>query len=175
MFIWIDDFLLRKSQKLCDAFTRFTGHTKFRLQVLCIWGTVLARFLYLCAGLYFDTSAVASSAVLLLFGAVMVRQHYREERNFLSGTLPGVSSFQLTLVRLLIVGLASLNVGISWLIDNLWAALWFTLSELSLLIWLYVIVCFPRPPGKSKMREWCEKSLSWLNDRLPEVPAPVRA
>lgn len=166
---WLDGLLLGAAQRLCDKTQRLFGLTKFRLQK---WALIVSTVFY-CGFYVFDQRPVI--AVLLsiyIAGSLfLVRIIEMQESEFLKngglvmppfGVLQRIFWFSAYLI-LALPGLSSENYG-----DRL-----LSYGLLCYVLFIYLSDCIPRPPSKSKMREWSEKALTWLNDLLASPPVPV--
>lgn len=172
MLKYFDDLLLNAAQKFCDAVQRLLGFTKFRVEKWALITNMLSFCLFVAFAL--TPGAVAS---ILIFGNVLssvlsVKEIEHEEAEFLES---GAIHYRLTNSRFFrLLPIAVLGPSTALFLETPLCGI-FLSAFASFMAVVYISACLPRPPGKSKMREWCEKGLSWLNDRLPEVPAPVRA
>jgi len=173
MLTRIDSFLLDKAQKFCDKFQRLTGRTKFLLEK---WSLVVVAVSYWM----FVIEAVSLPLVLMagLHSShcfFMARMTEYEEKTFLAhGELKYNANYDSStrIGALLFFGtLLSFSL---WLFLVLPAPefSWFCVWIISLLVRMYFSACVPRPPSKSKMREWLENGLKRINSFLPE-PSPV--
>jgi len=173
MLARIDDFLLNKAQKTCDKFQRLTGLTKFRLEK---WATIIAVMSYwmfaievrvLFLTLY---SCILSAMYFFVVRdleaqekAFLARNELRDNIDYSGGRIVSLVLYGITLPLTLSLALASSAPELLWFCG--WMA--------SVLSKTYFSACIPRPPSKSKMREWLEKGLTALRDSLPPEPIPV--
>lgn len=168
----IDNFLLRSAQKFCDAFQRLTGLSKFWMEK---WLTILFTLSLEIAFAISGKGTFYSSfwmAVLVVWGIIVVRDIEKEECEFLShGKL-----------RFNFMRTFSFRLSGFFVIELPYAAIWLLSGSMenlmvfaSFMMWLYVMACVPRPPSKSKFRQWYEKALTWLGDRVRDAPTPLGA
>ena len=168
MLAHIDTLLLNSAQRFCDAFQNITGLTKFRVEK---WALIMI-VMSLCVQTVTSRDSLFTFVfipVMLTWGVFAVWCIEREESDFLQNgrithSVLDVSHFRIGV--LLAVALPAALMGL-FLADEVSA-----IVSVSYVVWTYVSPCIPRPPGKSKMREWSEKALAWLNGRLPE-PTPA--
>jgi len=166
----LDNFLRSNAQKFCDNAQKYTGLTKF---VFLKWNMVLSS-LFIMASAICDRSMFLVSVALLNSVAVIrcVHDLEQEESEFLANGKIKLSFLHSVYFRtrfILIVGVITILLLIiadppSYLL---------VCANVCMIAWVYLAVCTPRPPGKSKMREWCEKGLWRLNDWLKPEPALV--
>lgn len=167
---WLDDKLLGTTQKFCDKFQRVTGLTKFALQKWSlIFGTSLLTWLTLSR-----MEGFVSTSFLIVVTVINTRIDEESERRFLKKGKIRYESLYERRVRIPTVILstfASLLIYIG--AEN---TLLSVCSCISFISWIYFVACIPRPPSKSKAREWCDKMLTVLNDSLKPAPAfvPIR-
>ncbi len=174
MLAHLDSFLLSKAQKLCDQFQRLTGLTKFQLEK---WSLILAATSYWMFAIEVATTCIVLVALLeSVISLMMVRDAEREERIFLArGELkPNINHIPKVRITNLAfyVGASALSMALMFiaLVPELtWLLAWVT----CVLTRIYLSACVPRPPGKSKMREWAENGVMWLRDSLPPAPLPI--
>ena len=172
MFKLLDGMLLGPAQWLCDRIQQLTGLTKFVLQkwmiimvTIFFWGSVVSLGLI---------SFVAGSMLLLLTAsaALLVHRAEKEEAEFLANGNLRFSPVNILFVRLILTLIYGFLGGISMSFQNIGGYLLFY-GSMCFIAWTYFSACIPRPPGKSKIREWYEKGLWWLNDKLEPVPVPT--
>lgn len=163
MLARVDSFLLDKAQKFCDRFQRLTGFTKFRIEkwlaisqmFLILYEFVVARAIFMLTPLL---------VLVVVFTVLVVHYIERQESAFLKNAeLDAPSKGNTAGLRLSILAMVVLTVFVGSAL-LLWSLI---LAD------AYISLCIPRPPSKSKMREWLEKGLQELNSLLPE-PAPIR-
>jgi len=46
------------------------------------------------------------------------------------------------------------------------------MSVMCFVMWGYFTACVPKPPCKSKIRQWCEKAIQWFRDIREPAPVP---
>ncbi len=178
MLARMDSFLLGKAQKLCDTFQRLTGFTKFRIEK---WLIVAAGAAYWMFAIETLVPAVALIALVFSFSCIfMIREIESEERAFLARQELRHNINHSCTVRIMSLVLYSSFLGFSIFLMEVGSAheqIWFCAWTVSVLARIYFSACIPRPPGKSKVREWLEKGLQGLNSLLPEpepIPIPSR-
>ena len=167
----LDSLLLSVAQKFCDKFQQFTGLTKFRLQK---W-TLITSTVFFWGGnvSYFDPAMFALLSINTFSMMSIVRRTEKEESEFLAnGKLFAVpwSDASLRFVLAMTIGCMGF---LMWLLPSSKGGQWMSYGMISLSIWLYICACVPRPPSKSKAREWYERGLTWLNDQLKPAPIPA--
>lgn len=165
MFRKIDDFFLQEAQKFSDSFQRITGKTKFFLEK---WSLILflvilcVQTLLLYAEL--DSSLIVIGFLPCLLNILMwvpvIRRIETDEAAFLEhGTLNFSELhdfYRRSFLVLLALSLELLHVFIWHSLPHLW---------IFFCGWIYFAACIPRPPSKSKLRQW-------LDDLAPDpVPA----
>lgn len=174
MLARIDGFLLDKTQKFCDKFQYLTGLTKFRLEK---WAIIIGIVSYWMFAIWIVFLLVMIAALLLMVaGIFMVCKVESDERIFLArGELRyDVENVpELRIMNLATYGILLLFSFLLALISSAPELLWLCWWIVSVLARIYFSACVPRPPGKSKVREWSEKSVMWLRDQLPPAPVPV--
>jgi len=179
MLTRIDSFLLDKAQKFCDKFQRLTGFTKFRIEKWLLIMIPLFAFVgLLITALTAETGVhIIILAFIVVLAMIPVVGLYslailvveRQEREFLkSGKLSAHAETNVPIFR--IAGMAVFFLSV-YTIDFLGLAI--VLALMCCTAVSYVLMCVPRPPSKSKMREWLENGLTWMNGILPE-PTPIR-
>jgi hypothetical protein len=180
MFRDIDSFLLARAQKFCDAFQRLTGLTKFCLEKWAFVMSALSLISYLVLTLM-DIGPVAM-VYLLLPGAIYafstvadIKRIERDEQNFLLRGELHWNDRHISGFRLLVLG--SLTVlGLALLVVEEGPQVPFALTAFAAYtVGTYIGACMPRPPGKSKLRQWYENALTWLGEWLREEPSPTPA
>lgn len=172
MLMWIDTALLARAQSFADRFQRLTGLTKFWLEK---WTIIAAGVFYMIfAARPFVMVLIGIAAILWVKIFFEVKNIENKEKIFLSsGQLyfnewgdPRARTFPLVVIGLLLVVALVLIPFVS---ESLWLCL-YTIASIAR---SYFSACIPRPPGKSKMRQWYENGLTWLNDRLKPADAPA--
>ena len=172
MFKLLDGMLLGPAQWLCDRIQRLAGLTKFVLQkwmiimtTIFFWGSVVSLGL---------VSSVIVSMLLLLTAsaAFLVHRAEKEEAEFLANGNLRFSPNNILFVRLLLTLIYGSLGGTGLSFQNVGGHLLFYAS-MCFIAWVYFSACIPRPPGKSKIREWYEKGLWWLDDKLQPTPVPA--
>jgi len=168
MFMKLDEALLSRAQKFSDLFQRITGKTKFFLarwslilHLLFICGAILSIFgedLLKRPPLLFLASFLCAKSILI-WGST-IHKIRKEEIVFLeNGTLEFSElhdfslRFPLAVFPLLTFFLPPMPL--------LCYLPWFFF-----IAWIYFSACIPRPPGKSKLREWLE-SFSQVQNQVP--------
>lgn len=170
----LDAFLLDKSQKFCDKFQRLTGRTKFQLEK---WSLIAAATSYWMFVVERPSPFLMSISLMLSVSYIFViREIESEERAFLArGELKyDVSHSPVERSNFLLFNGTFLLLGLwAFLVFLAPGFLWFCTWIVSVLARKYFSACVPKPPSKSKMREWAEKSLMFLRDQLPPAPVPI--
>lgn len=173
MFIlkWLDGCLLAATQKFSDGFQWLTGLTKFRLEK---WALVLALaslWLAVFSVIDFFFSGFLVAVMNTVSTMSLFRLIERAEAEFLAtGRLLFAGAFPAAWrqVALFVYGIMG---PYSLLLDETGRELFcFWTFNVG---WMYFSSCVPRPPGKSKVREWYEAASTWLDDRLTALPEPV--
>jgi len=166
----LDAFLLKKAQKFCDTFQRLTGFTKFRIQK---WVAIAAPVFYLGSAILRCDPFSGLIAVPFIFSTIItVLEIEDDEDDFFAERNPRLSvthNPSLRIVTVLVWAVFSFFLPL-FIIDGVGWPLF--VGGTCFTAWVYVTACVPRPPGKSKVREWLEKGLQKLNSFLPE-PAPI--
>jgi len=169
MIKWLDGVLLIPVQWLCNRVQTLTGLTKF----------VIEKWMLIVMTLFFATYATINSgaintlliAILTLFMMYTVRYIEKSEERFLKdGSLEHpITNAPLRLMFFCSHGfLAYISFVPSDYIEIILAC-----GYICYILFIYLDACIPRPPSKSKAREWYEKALTWLNDKLKPSPVPV--
>lgn len=167
-FVWLDGVLLAAAQKFCDKFQRVTGLTKFRLQKWSLIFTLILGWGLIVFGPMIIPSVLMHT--LVLGGNIWMDD--RDEAAFLAKNTLAISPANFTLVR--IIGSCCLGgLGICVLLFVPEFRIFLYGELLFLFIYLYFSACIPRPPGRSKMREWYNKTLWAVNDWLKPAPVPA--
>lgn len=173
--------MLDWAQKFCDKTHRLTGLSKFKLEkwAVILWGLLFIASVMLDTLVSFSTIVtipmIITIPIVTAIVAEMVRQIENREARFLErGILSqGFWHFRATRIIALLV-LVFLNTvylqrfgggDVPFLLDSFRCVV--------IAVWIYVSACIPRPPEKSKARQWCEKGLGWFNDKLVTPPEPV--
>ena len=171
MFKLLDGMLLGPAQWLCDRIQRLTGLTKFVPQK---WMIIMTTIFFWGCAVFLEL--VSSTLVwMLLFtagAAFLVHWAEKEEAEFLINGNLRFSPANILFVRLVITFTYGFLGGINLFFQNLGGQLFFY-GSMCFIAWVYFSACIPRPPGKSKIREWYEKGLWWLNDKLEPAPVPA--
>ena len=171
MLKFVDTQLLNAAQKSCDWFQLLTGLTKLRVEK---WTVILQTFFW-CLSVSLDITAFRSLLLLMMVGVTFswARAIDVQEKEFFKNG---------RLYRRITESRGARVIGTIALIAQTIRSPFFTLenellicSNLCLIAWIYVSVAIPRPPGKSKARQWYESGLWWLKDRLNDAPAPAPA
>lgn len=169
MLTRVDAFLLAKIQKFCDRFQQTTGFTKFVPQKLLL----LSAALLFGIGIILSGSLIWIAAYVGYFGLVVcgIIRTDNEEEEFLRTGKIYESGFAAPSRRLLqLCGFLVLSFLFSLFpVEDGNGFISFAFLLFS--VWMYTCACVPRPPSKSKMREWYEKALTWLNDKLAPASA----
>lgn len=173
-FIDVDGFLLGKTQKLCDSFTLLTGHTKFQLEM---WAIVTETALYWVFAVQSANMFVFVVAIIvILSNSISVHRVKNAEREFLKNNkllwYKKVANHKwfryLVLTILAIVYVNGIIVGFSLL------AIFFLLWSVALIVEMYISICTPLPPGKSKIKKRLGDVAFGLKNRPATLsPAPV--
>jgi hypothetical protein len=171
MFKLLDGMLLGPAQWLCDRIQRLTGLTKFVPQK---WMMILMPIFFWGGFIFLELDSLIVGYMLLftVSAAFFVRQAEREEAEFLANGNLRSSPANILFVRLFMALIFGFFGGTSLFLQNVGGQLFFYGSTCSI-AWVYFSACIPRPPGKSKIREWYEKGLQWLNDKLEPTPVPT--
>lgn len=162
-----DNILLSVAQQFCDSTQRLTGLTKFWFEKWTLITSVASFSLFAVENMFIDLILVSA---LLAFAAIYaVRETEKAEIEFLAkGRLRRhVSHFLEARLSLFVVCAFDIFTG---LMHFGWT---FPCFGMSAIAWIYFSACIPRPPSKSKMREWAEKSLMFLRDQFPPALVPV--
>ncbi len=167
-FAWLDGILLGAAQKFCDKAQRLTGLTKFTFEKSVIIAS--AVFFW---GDFFFSSDVRLVVVVLPYTLLIwyaTRRIGEEESEFLASAKIHLSALHAATVRLTIACIFASLIGMSlWTLGR--DALLMSCGYISYIIWVYIAACIPRPPSKSKIREWFNKVLWRLDDMLQPAPA----
>ncbi|MDP2655041.1 MAG: hypothetical protein Q8P17_00540 [bacterium] len=167
---WLDSILLGVAQKFCDKFHRVTGLTKFTLQKWSlIFGTSLLTWLTLSR-----MEGFVSTSFLIIVTVISTRIDEESKRRFLKKGKIRYESLYERRVRIPTVILSTFALLLIYIgSENILLSVCLCISFIS---WIYFVACIPRPPSKSKAREWCDKMLKVLNDSLKPAPAfvPIR-
>jgi len=173
MLTRVDSFLLEKAQKFCDTFQRLTGFTKFRIEK---WLIVAAFATYWMFAIETSIPAVVLAALMISFSHIFtIREIESEERAFLTRQELRHNINRSSTVRITFLVFSGSFLGFDIYlmeVDSTHGQIWFYAWIISVLARVYFSACVPRPPGKSKVREWLERELQKLNSLLPE-PAPI--
>ena len=173
---WFDGVLKAAAQKFCDKFQQFTGLTKFRLEkwawILSLASTWWAVLTVVDTPLVIILLAILSALFCTTMGLHAVRSIEQAEIEFLeNGRLVAFlsSSPPMRLVGVYVLGV----MGIFNLLFFGRTGQAVFCQQLFIVVAIYLSVCIPRPPGKSRAREWYEGALTWLDDRLGKSPEPA--
>lgn len=173
MLFSIDRALLSAFQKCCDVFQRTIGLTKFRIERWAIICTLICMYMVEIVTLSFEPPMLTAMAFFTAVCFFMVKRSERHEREFVErGSIYTDSG---PFLRLYVLCTSSALCGSLLFLSPFTAqTAWYCGSHVCFLVWIYVNVCVPRPPGKSKMRQWLESALTWANDALSPAPIPIR-
>lgn len=164
MFRRLDSILLRQAQSFCDKVKQVTGITKFRLEK---WALVMATtFIWGIIAYKPISFGVVMGLIHTAGAAFVIRETEKREKEFLANEMLRLSAFHIVSVRLILSG--SIFAGSVYtliLMPNVVGAL-VTSSEMCIIAWVYFSACVPRPPSKSRVREWYEKMLSRFQGEL---------
>lgn len=175
MFEKLDDYLQQKTQNGVDRIDDVFGVNKFRLAIWSIITAVITCFLSDILEGRFNAFDIGSDLWFVFITVFIVRDIEQQEREFLT-TNNLRQSFTSTFPQWVRI------VPFLILILHTLAGLYFgkfSLLSLSLLfnvLWLYVDICIPRKPKKSKVRKWIDGLLTSLGEMLePEKQlVPIR-
>lgn len=117
-----------------------------------------------------DPVVIGIMPVYICSVAFVVFLTERMEANFLKNGELQLSPWHVVSLRLPMVSLGEYFGIVNFLSPEDWLMGY---GSMCYVAWMYLGVCIPRPPGKSKAREWYERALTWLNDRLTIPPEPV--
>lgn len=178
MIEWLDSVLRDATQRFSEKFQRLTGLTKFTLEK---WASIASTIFFcgfsVCAFRYIG---IGLALLTIILSAINIRRIEKEEIEFMTNDK---LDFRLS---------NEFSVRKPLLIVDLFAIPWFSLviffgnqefqiivqsqcilgAILSNMAWRYFSICIPKPPAKSKVREWSEKALGWLSERLQPSPVP---
>jgi NhaP-type Na+/H+ or K+/H+ antiporter len=166
MFEKLDAYLLARAQNVCDRFTRWTGYTKFRLE---IWCSILAAISSIvgCAEIGFNWFITLIAVFLLISYTARIWHADREERAYLSdGRLYSV----LWNARER-VSMASMSTMVACVM--VFSAYGLTIAFVADAALVYVNSCLPRRPGKSKLRKLAEREKERWRDLVRGAPTPA--
>ncbi len=182
MLSYIDTFLLNKAQKFTDRFQWLTGLTKFWVQKwLIIFEMILSWLLVVVGG---EPVAYFVVALYMTFvSTLVVFQLEKREEQFLKGSSALEPEKLLDPEKRKGPVLINMSIFFIFLVlgsEGLDGSFCISAQGAIMILYIYVAACIPRPPDKSKMRQWYERALWWLNDALKPagesalVPVPVR-
>lgn len=141
--ISIDEFLLEKTQKLCDKFTTLTGDTKFRIEM---WVVVLqVVFFWIFATQHPKTSILVLAVIFTLFKSLWIISLRNQEKVFLKDNKLR-QSWACKWVRYLALGFLIMGI-IEILVPGY---LFYVLFTCAIVFEVYIAACLPRPSGKVK-------------------------
>lgn len=180
-FVWLDSVLLGAAQKFCDKVQRTTGMMKFSLERIALV-VILSSVLPIKDLIPIMGSAIAMMTVVL--ASMLVFVSVVEERLFIKTNLlrrPVFSGFfsRITWTLLLgsslcfIIPVVAMGVMLRIPKSSILLGGLIGLAMVGMISYMYISACIPRPPSKSKMQEWLNKGLWWLNDQLKPSPAFV--
>lgn len=171
----LDDFLLKKIQKVVDKIHDVFGVTKFRLAIWLVISAAVSLNLFCIIERYFgaEDMMMCFLFVFIAFLYCLVAEH--QEREFLktnklqislSSSLPAWQRVLWVVMFLFSFITMALTKQSSFL--SIWILL--------IVLWLYVDLCVPRKPNKSKVRKWIDGMLTRLGEMLEPNPEliPVR-
>ena len=171
----LDDYLLKRIQKIVDQIHDVFGVTKFRLAIWLIITATISLNLFCIIERHFDPWDIVVNSLFVFnaFFYCLTTKHY--EREFLrENTLhEGILSTLSPCVRIFYIVLFLLScVVVSLSKQSMFLALWL----LTMTLWMYVDICVPRKPNKSKVRKWIDGTLTRLGEMLEPQPEliPVR-
>jgi len=181
---WLDGILLGAAQWICDRTQILTGGvTKFRFQkwanilfIIFFWG----GWICLSSGSSGDFASGAINLFNTFLTVYNVRQTEAEEIEFLaSGEIKYHSQDEFSnRIVLLITCAVMMSISVfffffpprkGWFPE--FGEILYFWSIVCLVMWGYFAACVPKPPCKSKVRQWCEKALQWIRD--PREPALI--
>ena len=172
-FTWLDRVLLGALQKFCDKFQRLTGLTKFRLTKLAV---IMMTSFFLTSLLFWTGTfdRVLVCLLLVIATASIVFQIELQEQMFLEygpDSLP--LPFNGVIGRIVWLVFYGFFTAMLFVDPFDFESTMLVCGNVSYVLFIYFDSCLPCPPSKSKAREWCEKALMWLNDRLKPSPMPT--
>lgn len=166
MLLRLDEKLLSTAQKFCDNMQKTIGLTKFFFEKWSVIGIVAALTMNAFFWNNWFFSAIDGIVIFLATFSIFEIEK-RETEFFRNGTLlfskwvdapkrveDVISDIFLILINLtsaIIIGPPACLMGIAILFS---------------IAWKYFSVCVPRPPGKSKLREWLD-DLAQERDLVP--------
>jgi|GEM_PF-6226412 len=170
----LDATVLSKVQKLCDKFTEFTGRTKYFLEKwVVISATAIIDFPLL------HEPAIVGAVLLTANSIALVFFIEGRERAFLQdpGAIPLTTLRDPQFRCVLAASYIFVGVDALFLVPKE-TGHYFFVGTLFMALAVYIGGCLPKPPTKSKFRQWYEQGLTWLNEKLkpaPElIPIPSR-
>ena len=177
MFYRLDGILLGATQWFCDRTQRLTGLTKFSLEK---W-TYIMSAIFFCAGFVFKGDPIMALMILvyavIMAGGVCVTE--RREKEFLNNGNILLSDWNNAHMRILAIFFCGFmafvftlpSAGKDEFLRSMFQFRWGV--PICIILNVYFSACIPRPPAKSRVRQWCEKGLRWLRDKLQPTSIPV--
>lgn len=176
----LDSLLLRRAQWSCDKFSIITGFTKFRLQkwalmmgVVFCWGIIALSTLVFSVSISDAIWFCSAGLLYTVSAAFIIRRDEKEETEFLTNGKLRFSPWHIVFVRLYAAGFALGCAGFVLMMVPTVIGLLEACLQICFVAWVYFSACIPRPPGKSKAREWYEKLLHRLRDKFQPIPVPA--
>ncbi len=162
-FVVLDSIPLGATQKVSDAFQLLTGRTKYTLQK---WMLILITGFF---GVDCAFSQKPMLGILFLPWVAIVIMSIRAleglEAKFLKDGELFFSPYYAFEIRFPLAAVYAILIFIS--------EQTMLYAMICMFLYVYFGACIPRPPSKSKMREWYERALTGLNDWLKPAPALV--
>jgi hypothetical protein len=169
-FRWLDGVLLNTAQKFCDKFQSITGLTKFRLEK---WALITSAIFFGGLTILLTEPILAVLALMYVpIAAFTVRAIEKVESEFLKNGSLIMPIWNLP-VRLTFTSVQAFSAYLSFSVNMDYKNQMACYGIVAVILWMYLSSCVPRPPSKSKMREWYEKALTWLNNQVKPAPAPA--
>lgn len=165
MFEKLDVYLQQKTQKVIDRIHDVFGVTKFRLAIWLIISAAVSLNLFCIIERFFDLWDIVINLLFVFVAFLYCLLAEHDEREFLrtnklqislASTIPAwnrVLWIAMFLSSCIIVLLSNSSSFIS---------IWLLFTTL----WLYVDLCVPRRPNKSKVRKWIDGMLTSLGEML---------
>lgn len=171
----LDDYLLKSIQKIVDQIHDVFGITKFRLAIWLVISSAASLNLYCIVEGYFDLWDIIMCLTYLLIAFLYCLLAEHHEREFLRSNklriniTSGVPSWERIFFAIMfLLSCAIVTLGNQSLFLTIWL--------LSTTLWLYVDLCVPRKPNKSKVSKWIDGIFTSLGEMLEPTHdfAPTR-
>jgi len=168
MLTRLDATLLGLAQKFCDRMQQITGLTKFRFEKWSLIVAMMFMWHYSLLNLIEPVHLFALCLTTLLLFRIIRTVEVCEARFLRDGELFlfGFARRESRIVILLLYTLFELLFA-------LYGAWDLVCEFVCLVLWVYFAACIPRPPSKSKIREYYEKGLEWLRGAVGPIPTPI--